>query len=143
MCKLAVHEPEPVNAARVRPRGVEERQAEIGKPTSALDAGEVCDVEEPHPGRLLADLVRLIGHRKDVARETQGIAARDAGSRRRELIEKQGSLWVRDVENAQASLLPFVREIEDPTTVRPLLDGHSLAAIAIAVQLVMRDELHR
>ena len=122
--------------------GVEESQAEIAQALRALHAREVGHVEQPHPGGLLPRLECLVGDSQHVAREAEGIAARDTRSRRGKLVQEGRGFRIGDVDDAQARLLPFVREIEDPPAIA-LLDGHPLAAIAVAAQLMMGDEVHR
>jgi hypothetical protein len=47
---------------------------------------------------------------------------------------------MRDIEDADAGFLSFVSEIKNAASIGPLLDGQSLAAIAIAIEIVVADE---
>ncbi len=49
---------------------------------------------------------------------------------------------MRDIDNADAGFLTFVREIQDAASIGPLLDGESFAAVAIAVEIVVGDQDH-
>ena len=44
---------------------------------------------------------------------------------------------MRHIDNTQTGLLSFVGEIENPPAAGPSLNGHSLAAIAIAVEVIV------
>jgi hypothetical protein len=142
MRELAVDEPQPVGAARLRTGGVEERQLEIVEPARSLDAARVGHVEQPHAGRLLADLEGLVGHSQDVSGQPERIAARHRRTRRRKLNHEHRRLGIADVDDAQAGLLPLMREVEDPPAILQLLQRHPLPAIAIAIQVELGDLLH-
>jgi hypothetical protein len=47
-----------------------------------------------------------------------------------------------DVDDAEAGLFAFMRDIKDAAAVRPLLDGHAFAAVAIAIQIAAAHHLH-
>ena len=47
---------------------------------------------------------------------------------------------MRDIDNADAGFLAFMSQIKNAPAIRPLLDGESLAAVAIAIEIVMADE---
>src|SRR5205814_4340760 len=77
--ELAVHEPEPVDAAGLRPRSVEEGEAQILQRPRVFHAGRVADVEEPHPGRLLIGPLCPVGYGPHTAGAPARVAAGDYG----------------------------------------------------------------
>jgi hypothetical protein len=79
----------------------------------------------------------LIRYYQYISREPQRIAPRDARLWRRQLVDHHRLLRMGDVNHTETSLFAFVRYIKDAPTVRPLLDGHSFAAVAIAVQIAV------
>ena len=140
MGELAVGKPKAVDAAGVRPGGIEEGELEILQRLGFLDAAEVGDVQHPHPRGLLALLVALVGHRQHVAGKSQGIAARGARRGRRQLGDHHGFFGMRDVHNAQAPVLALMRQVEKTPAIRPLLDRQTLAAVTVAVQVIVANQ---
>ena len=49
---------------------------------------------------------------------------------------------MRNVDNADAGFLPFVRQIQDAASIGPLLDSQSFASVAVAIQIVVADQDH-
>ena len=135
MSELAVHEPHAMSALRVRPGRVEERELEIFQRLRPLDARGVGHIQHPQPGRLFSFCVGLVRNDQHVSREAEGVAARGARSCRRELDKHRRALGVRDVDYAEAGARAFVREIQEATAIGPLLDGESLAAVAVTVEI--------
>jgi hypothetical protein len=58
------------------------------------------------------------------------------------LIHEHRTLRLRDVDHAETTLRRFMGEVEDAPTVRQLLECESLAAVALAVQVVVADQHH-
>ena len=47
---------------------------------------------------------------------------------------------MRNIHDTDAGFLPFMRQIENASSICPLLDNQPLAAIAIAVEIIVADQ---
>ena len=140
--EFTVDEPDAMDSARIRPRGIEEREFEILQALRVLDALEVRYIQHPQARRLLALLERLIGDHQHVAGKAERVAARDAGRGRGKLVDQYRIFGMRNIDDAHAGLLPFMSQVEDAASIGPLLDRESFAPVAIAVEIVVADQNH-
>jgi hypothetical protein len=51
-------------------------------------------------------------------------------------------VWLADIDNGQEGRGALVRNIQDPPSILSLLQGHSLSAIAPAIEVVLGDQAH-
>ena len=49
---------------------------------------------------------------------------------------------MRNIHDAHAGFLAFMRQIKNTPSISPLLDGQSLAAIAVAIEIVVTHQRH-
>ena len=129
---FAVAEPQLMHAARGRARAVEERnRARLFRHRH---------VEQFQPGRLLPDLLRLIGDRQDVAGHLQRVRAhmrlRQVGLHHHFRLARIG-----DVDAGEILRRAFVRQPDDAAPVLGDLHRHAFAHAAEAAEIVLRQQL--
>ena len=129
---FAVAEPQLMHAARMLARAVEE-----GDRARLL---RHRDVEQLEPGRLLADLLRLVGDRHDVAGDVERVRAhmrlRQVGLHHDLRIARIG-----DVDAGEILRRAFVRQPGDAAAVLGELHRDAFAHAAEAAEIVLRQQL--
>ena len=130
---LAVDEPQVVDAARGRPRGVEPRH----RPR----AGGIGHVEDLEARRLHARTARLVGHDEEVADQVERVRAHLA-VRQVALEDHARPPRLGHVDAGDVLRPGLVGQPQHTATVPRELDDHALAAVAEAVQGMVGEELH-
>ena len=129
---FAVAEPQLMHAARGRARAIEKRnRARLFRHRH---------VEQFEPGRLLPDLLGLIGDRHDVAGQFQRIRAHIA-LRQFGLHHHFGLARIGDIDAGEILRRAFMRQPDDAAAVFGDLHRHAFAHAAEAAEIVLRQQL--
>ena len=129
----AVHEPEVMDTAGVRPRGIEEGDG--------ARAPGVADVEDLEPRRLEADPGRLVGDDEEVAGEIQRVRAH-VGVRQVGLEDDRGLGGLRHVDGGDVLRRGLVGQPQHAPAVARELDHHALAHVAEAAEVGVGEQPH-
>jgi hypothetical protein len=130
---LAVDEPQVVNAARGRTRGIEHRH----RPRS----GGIGHVEDLEARRRHARAARLVGDDEEIADQVKGVRSH-LSVRQVALEDHSWSSGVSHVDRGDVLRLGLVCEPQHTPVVPRELDDHALSAVAEAVQTMVGEELH-
>ena len=110
--------------------------------TKAIDFGllRLGDVEQLEAGRLLADLLALVGDRHHLVGDLQRIGAHVA-LRQVGLADHLGLARIGDVDRGEILRRALVRQPDDAPAVGRDLDRHAFAHAAEAVERVLGEQL--
>ena len=129
---FAVAEPQLMHAARRRARAIEKRDRAW--------AFRHRYVEQLQARRLLPDLLRLIGHRHDVAGQFERVRAHIA-LRQFGLHHDFGLARIGDIDGGEILRRALVRQPDDAAAVFGDLHAHAFAHAAEAAEIVLRQQL--